>query len=194
MKVSAKCFICELCFSLLKIGNKLRIWLLKLWRDFPLQQGAWHPQNIYGKIFIEDGVAKTLQSNHKLHHTLCKSHTCEKLDAACLNALIQVEMELKYQDLIIRRQPQLKSFVRQTKCIALAAIKAMLKLVTNEDSGKPTSLAKSFDIQLEKDGITKSMSLYKEQQFTKLGYSAGAILDCVNQMRKFWRKLLSLMY
>ena len=96
-------------------------------------------------------------------------------------ALISVENEVNYAQLIIKKQPQLKSFIRQTKCIALAAIKAMLKLVAHEESGKPTSLAKEFDLQLEKDGVYKSMSLYKECRFTKLGYSAAAILDCMSQ-------------
>ena len=55
------------------------------------------------------------------------------------------------------RQPQLKSFVRQSKCVALAALKAMLKLVSHEESAKPTSLSKEFDLQLEKDGLAKSL-------------------------------------
>ena len=130
---------------------------------------------------IEHGVAKSLGSNHIPYHILCKSHTCEKLDEACLKALISVETEVNYAQLIIKKQPQLKSFIRQTNCISFAAIKAMLKLVAHQESGKPTSLAKEFDLQLEKDGVYKSMCLYKERRFTKLGYSAAAILDCMTQ-------------
>ena len=37
----------------------------------------------------------------------------------------------------------------------------LLKLVVREESGKPTSLAKEFDCALEKEGLTKSLSLYK---------------------------------
>ena len=134
---------------------------------------------------IEDEVAKLLGSSHIPYHTLCKSRTCEKLDEACLKALASVETEINYSQLIIKKQPhQLKSFVRQTKCIASAAIKAMLKLVAHEESAKPTSMAKDFDLQLEKDGVYKSMSLYKERRFTKLGYSAAAILDCLSQYEK----------
>ena len=53
-----------------------------------------------------------------------------------------------------------------------------------EDSAKPTSLAKEFDIQLEKDRVSKSFSLYKERRFTKLGYTAGALVDCLPQFKK----------
>ena len=71
---------------------------------------------------------------------------------------------LKKSSLIrVKKQPQLKSFIHQTKCVALAVVKALLKLVAHEESGKPTSMAKDFDLQLEKDGVYKSMSLYKER-------------------------------
>ena len=88
---------------------------------------------------VEDEVSKIFESNHIPYHVLCNSHTCGEIDEACLHALISVEAEINYPTLIIKRQPQLKSFVRQTKCIALAAIKAMLKLVAHEESAKPTS-------------------------------------------------------
>ena len=42
-------------------------------------------------------------------------------------------------------------------------MKAMLKLVSNEESANPTHLSKEFDIQLEEDGMCKSLSLYKER-------------------------------
>ena len=137
---------------------------------------------------IEYGVAESLGSTHIPIHVLCKSHTCEKLDEACIKALVSVESEIDYPKLIIRSQPQLKSFVRQTKCIALAAIKAMLKLVGRDESAKPTSMAQAFDLQLEEDGLYKTMSLYKERRFTKLGYSAAAILDCLPQYEKILEK------
>ena len=137
---------------------------------------------------VEEGVAAKLESSHIPYHTLCKSHVCEKLDEACIKALTNIETELNYPQLIITKQPQLKSFVRQTKCITLAAIKAMLKIVAHEESAKPTSLAHDFDLQLEEDGVYKSMSLYKERRFTKLGYSAAAILDCLPQYEKVLEK------
>ena len=133
---------------------------------------------------VEYAVATALGSSHIPMHVLCKSHTCEKLDEACLKALIEVENIIKFADLVTKRQPQLKSFVRQSKCVALAALKAMLSLVSHEKSAKPTSLAEEFDLQLEEDGISKSVSLYKERRFTKLGYSAGAVFDCLDQYKK----------
>ena len=133
---------------------------------------------------VEYAVAKSLESSHIPLHILCKSHVCEVLDKSCLEALIEVECTIKFAELVTKRQPQLKSFVRQSKCVALAALKAMLSLVSHEKSAKPTSLAEEFDLQLEKDGISKSMSLYKERRFTKLGYSAGSVFDCIEQYKK----------
>ena len=89
---------------------------------------------------------------------------------------------------LIKRMPQIKSFVRQNKCIVVTAMKALLKLVSNEESAKPTSLSKEFDMQLEKDGVHKSFSLYKERRFTKLGYTAGAIVECLPQFREILKK------
>ena len=100
----------------------------------------------------------------------------------------EIENEIKYAELIIKRQPQLKSYVRQTKRIALTALKGLLKLVANGKCAKPKSLAKEFDLQLEEDDVAKSLSLYKERRFTKLGYSSGAILDCIQQFEKILEK------
>ena len=133
---------------------------------------------------VEEEVSSKLQTKHIPIHLLCKSHTCEKLDASCIDALVQVESEISYADLLIKHQPRLKSFIRQSKCVVTTAMKALLKLVSHEESAKPTSLAKEFDIQLEKDGISKSFSLYKERRFTKLGYTAGAIVECIPQFQK----------
>ena len=62
----------------------------------------------------------------------------------------------------------------QSKCVVVTAMKALLKLVSHQESAKPTSLAIEFDLQLEKDGVCKSLSLYKERRFSKMGYTAGA--------------------
>ena len=66
----------------------------------------------------------------------------------------------------------------------LCALTALQKLVSHEESAKPTPLAKNFDIMLEEDDVTKSFSLYKERRFTKLGYTAGSIIDCIPQFEK----------
>ena len=83
---------------------------------------------------VEIHVSKQLGTDHIPIHLLCKSQTCEKLDEACINALVKIKNEIKYTDLIIAQQPQLKSFIRQSKCITIVAIKALLKLVSNEES------------------------------------------------------------
>ena len=44
---------------------------------------------------------------------------------------------------------------------------------------KTTSLREDFDLKLEEYGVHKSLSLYKEKRFTKLGYQAGAVYDCI---------------
>ena len=88
--------------------------------------------------------------------------------------MVNIETEVKYYELIIKKHPQLKLFLHQTKGVALTAVKALLKLVALEESGQPTSMAKDFDLQLEEDSVYKSMSLYREPRFTKL-------VDCLSQ-------------
>ena len=148
---------------------------------------AYMTDSVSKNLKVEYAVAEILGSSHIPIHILCKSHTCEKLDEACLSALVEVESAIKFADLITKRQPQLKSFVRQSKCVVFAALKAMLQLVSQESSAKPTSLADEFDLELEKNGLSKSMSLYKERRFTKLGYSAGAVFDCLEQYKNILR-------
>ena len=88
---------------------------------------------------VEAAVSETLGTEHIPLHILCKSHTCEKFDEGCLHALIKVEQQSKMSELISKRQPQLKSFIRQNKCIAKSTLTALLKLVSGEESGKPIS-------------------------------------------------------
>ena len=129
-------------------------------------------------------VSKQLGTKHVPIHLLCKSHTCEKLDESCINVLVKIEQQLKVAEMITNRQPNLRSFIRQSKSVVLCALTALLKLVSHEESAKPTPLAKNFDIMLEEDDVTKSFSLYKERRFTKLGYTAGSIIDCIPQFEK----------
>ena len=86
--------------------------------------------------------------------------------------------------MITNRQPNLWSFIWQSKSVLLCAITALLKLVSQEESAKPTSLAKDFDIILEKDNVTKRFSFYKERLFTKLGCAAASVIDCIPQFQK----------
>ena len=52
------------------------------------------------------------------------------------------------------------------------------------DKVESTSLDKDFELILDQDGISQKFSLYKERRFTKLGYTAGAIVDCIPQFEK----------
>ena len=69
-----------------------------------------------------------LGSSHTPMHVLCKLDTCEKLDEACLRALIEVETIITFADIVTKHQPQLRSFIRQSKCVALTAFKALIVL------------------------------------------------------------------
>ena len=40
---------------------------------------------------VAKGAASKLKSQHIPKHLFCKSHTCEKLDEACINVLVQME-------------------------------------------------------------------------------------------------------
>ena len=150
----------------------------------------WH--NIYAfmtdavtkNLEVETMVSKMLGTDYVPLHILCKSHTCEKLDEGCINALVVIEKQLKLGDMIAKRQPRLKSFLRQNKCITICAMKALLKLVAREESGKPTSLSKDFDRALEEQQMTKSLSLYIERRWTKTGYTAGALVECIPIFQK----------
>ena len=74
--------------------------------------------------------------------------------------------------------------IHQNKCIAKSALPALLKLVSGEESGKPTSLAKEFNLALEEQGLRKSLNLYRERRFTKLGYCTGSVFDCLPIFQK----------
>ena len=133
---------------------------------------------------VEYEVANQLGSDHIPIHLLCKSHTCEKLDETNIQTLSEIESKIGLRKQLEKREPQLKSHMRSSKSVVLAAIKAFLKLVAKEGDGKTTSLADTFDLILEEDNVHKSYSLYKERRFSKLGYSAGAIYDCLPQFQK----------
>ena len=128
---------------------------------------------------VEAEVSKQLNTEHIPTHLLCRSHTCQKLDESCINTLTKVVQKLKMSEMISQMQPSLRSFIRQSKSVVLCAMTALLKLASHEESVKPTSLTKEFDIMLEEDNVTKLFSLYKERIFTKLDYTAGSIVNCI---------------
>ena len=133
---------------------------------------------------VEHLVAEELQSNHIPYHILCKAHTCEKLDECNELTLMQLEQKIKLRDIFEKREPRLKSFIRKSKSVTKAAIVAFVTLVAKDCDGKSVSLADEFDVILEEDGVSKSYSMYKERRFTKMGYTSGAIFDCLPQFRK----------
>ena len=51
-----------------------------------------------------------------------------------------------------------------------------------------TYLAGDFDLILEDNGKFKAFSLYKEKRFTRLGYKAGVVYDCLPYFVKYYRK------
>ena len=85
---------------------------------------------------------------------------------------------------LIKLCPRLASFLNMKKCVATAALEGFLKLVAPDHSAKSCSLASLMDLVLEEDGVTKSFALYLERRFTKLGYSAGSVVDCIPQFEK----------
>ena len=119
---------------------------------------------------IGERVAAKLGSNHIPYHLLCKLHTCERLDADNLTTLSIIEAKIRLRDLITKREPLLKSFLRQKKCAVEAALEALLKLVASDGDGKSTSLREQFDLMLEQSGLHKS-----KKRLTKLGYQEGAV-------------------
>ena len=152
----------------------------QLWEDI----NAFMTDAVSKNLKVEYLVANLLESDYIPIHLLCKSHTCEKLDETNIQTLNEIEIKIGLRKQLEKREPQLKSFLRSAKSVVLAAIKAFLKLVAKEGDGKTTSLADTFDLILEEDNVYKSYSLYKERRFSKLGYSAGSIYDCLPQFQK----------
>ena len=83
------------------------------------------------------------------------------------------------------KELKLKSFLRSSKSVLIGAvIPALLKLVAHDADGRSTSLADEFELILEEDNVHKSYILYKERRFSKLGYSAASLFDCLPQFEK----------
>ena len=161
-------------------GQKLNVTVQDLWSKVD----AIMTDGVTKNLKVEEGVAASLNSTHIPHHVLCKSHTCERMDLDNLTTLSNIESKIGIRELILRREPFLRSFLRSKRSIVEAAMEALLKLVSTEGDGKSTSLGPLFDLKLEEDRVYKSFSLYKEKRFTRLGYQAGAILDCLPYFKK----------
>ncbi|CAK8696644.1 unnamed protein product [Clavelina lepadiformis] len=84
-----------------------------------------------------------------------------------------------------KQEPRLKSYLRVGKSIiASVVVPALVKLVARGGDGKTTSMADEFSLVLEDSGTHKSFSLYKDRRFTRLGHTAGALVDCVLHFKK----------
>ena len=109
--------------------------------DILTSKQLWN--NVYA--FMTDAVTKKLKVEVEVSQALETGpypyihilYVNEKLNESCVNALIQVEQQLKMAD----------------KCIAICAMTTLLKLVARDESRKPTSLAKEFHCALEKEGF-----------------------------------------
>ena len=116
-----------------------------------------------------DEISKHLDSNHKPHHLLCKSHTVEKLDTSNLKVLSEVETNVKQRNTLENICPRLKSFFRRKKTTVEAGIDSFLTLVSHEKLGKSCNLASLCDRICEREGLTKGIFIYQERRFAKLG-------------------------
>ena len=136
-------------------------------------------------LHVEAGVSEMFKTEYVPAHILCKSHVCEKLDECCQNVLKEIEHKIGLQEILIKREPMLKSFIRTSKSIvASVCIPALLTLVAKGGDGKVTSMADEFSLILEENNVHKSFSLYKERRFTRLGHTAGALVDCTMYFKK----------
>ena len=80
--------------------------------------------------------------------------------------------------------PSLRPFLRGSKTVAVAGIKCLTNLVSNEKSPSSTSLLDEFNHIVERDHCTKSIALYHERRFTKLGYTSLVLLDALSILQK----------
>jgi hypothetical protein len=100
-------------------------------------------------LHVEVGVSETLETAHVPVHILCKSHVCEKLDECCNSVLKEAENKIELYDMLVKREPMLKSFLRTPKSIvASVVIPALMKLVSKGDDGKVISMADEFSMIL----------------------------------------------
>ena len=161
-------------------ANNLEVTAAELWGKVD----ALMTDSVSKNLLIGEGVAEALNSIHVPYHILCKSHTCERMDQDNLFTLSQIEAKIGLRELLLKREPLLKSFLRSSASVVVAALDAILKLVSTEGDGKTTSLADDFSLILEQSGMYKTFSLYKEKRFTRLGYQAGAVYDCIPYLQK----------
>ena len=129
---------------------------------------------------VEKIVAGKLGSNYIPEHFLCVSHTIEKFDIMCISVLVDIEKKISLRGKIESSHPELKSFFRGKQCIVQCAIVALCKLICPDTSGKSSSLSDEFDLLIEKQKRVKTVYMYQERRFTKLGTTAASIVDSLD--------------
>ena len=125
--------------------EKLNVTPRQLWEKID----AIMTDSVTKKLKVEYGVADMLGSSHILFNILCKSHTCERLDSDNLFTLSKIETQVGLRELLLKREPLLKSFIRSRKSVVESALEAILKLVAVEGDGKSTSLSDLFEMKLQ---------------------------------------------
>ena len=95
----------------------------------------------------------------------------------------KLEKDIKLRDKFESVNPALKPYFWGKDAIFESGIYALLKLVTYNKSANSCSLADKFDYNVEREGKMKHMSLYNQQQFAKLGYSAASILAALSLLQ-----------
>ena len=100
--------------TLLFLSEALSNWrkLKKLWENIYTSKTDAVTKNLK----VEEVVSEFLGTGYIPLHISCKSHTCKKLEDSCKNDLVKVEEQFKMTDLISKRQPQSRSFVRTIIC------------------------------------------------------------------------------
>ena len=105
------CLIVETLNRLVVAGKKLNVTVIDLW----VKIDAFMTDTASKNLKVPEGVAETLNSSHVPYHILCKSHTCERMDSENLTTLSNIESRIGLRELIIKREPYLKSFLRSKK-------------------------------------------------------------------------------
>ena len=137
---------------------------------------AFMTDAVMKNLGVEKIVAERFRSEYKPYRLLCKSHTVEKIDDCNLKVLSKNERMVNLREKLENFNPALKPFFRGKKAVVLAGIHALTKLVSHDASGKTTSCYEEFEYICEREGYAKSLALYHERRFTKLGQASASIL------------------
>ena len=122
-------------------------------------------------------------------HLLCMSHTCEVFDSGNISILVKHEVKLSLREKLLAQMPSLKPFLGQQKCVVIAALVALTKLVAND--GHKSSIWEVCEHEVVSAGKTKKHRLFRERRFAQMGYTAGAILHHLDDYHASLQKTTS---